>query len=279
MALLLKRKRIIHKAKNKEETFHNILKQRYEEKGNLKVTVDSNGKDVVLNVSQIVWFNAKEEGLKQSGTFDPNLSSIEEVISEIKNNLNSYSYKKFTTYDKTICQYDGRRNVICGKCEEVCPTVAITKDDTTKTLTFSQIDCHGCGGCISVCPSGALDYAPTNKESLFEVSKFYKNKHPLIIPKKMDIENLEINLKEGVFPFAIEGEKFLHESSLLTLLQMSGSQIIFYSDFLSKGTNDAIRILNDICQKRYQKDAILVAMNKEELEIALKEVSSCKICI
>lgn len=89
----------------------------------------------------------------------------------------------------------------------------------------------------------------------------------------MDIENLEINLKEGVFPFAIEGEKFLHESSLLTLLQMSGSQIIFYSDFLSKGTNDAIRILNDICQKRYQKDAILVAMNKEELEIALKEVS------
>ncbi|QEZ88858.1 4Fe-4S dicluster domain-containing protein [Aliarcobacter cibarius] len=251
----------------------NILKSIEGHIGNLKVTVDSNGKDVVLNVSQIVWFDAKEEGLKQSGTFDPNLSSIEEVISEIKNNLNSYSYKKFTTYDKTICQYDGRRNVICGKCEEVCPTVAITKDDTTKTLTFSQIDCHGCGGCISVCPSGALDYAPTNKESLFEVSKFYKNKHPLIIPKKMDIENLEINLKEGVFPFAIEGEKFLHESSLLTLLQMSGSQIIFYSDFLSKGTNDAIRILNDICQKRYQKDAILVAMNKEELEIALKEVS------
>lgn len=54
---------------------------------------------------------------------------------------------------------------------------------------------------------------------------------------------------------------------------MSGSQVIFYSDFLSKGTNDAIRILNDIYQKRYQKDAILVAMNKEELEIALKEVA------
>src|SRR5574344_68877 len=251
----------------------NILKSIEGHIGNLKVTVDSNGKDVVLNVSQIVWFNAKEEGLKQSGTFDPNLSSIEEVIYEIKNNLNSYSYKKFTTYDKTICQYDGRRNVICGKCEEVCPTVAITKDDTTKTLTFSQIDCHGCGGCISVCPSGALDYAPTNKESLFEVSKFYKNKHPLIIPKKMDIENLEINLKEGVFPFAIEGEKFLHESSLLTLLQMSGSQIIFYSDFLSKGTKDAIRILNDIYHKRYQKDAVLIAMNEDELSLALKQIS------
>lgn len=39
MALLLKRKRIIHKAKNKEETFRNILKQRHEEKGNLKYTL------------------------------------------------------------------------------------------------------------------------------------------------------------------------------------------------------------------------------------------------
>ena len=105
------------------------------------------------------------------------------------------------------------------------------------------------------------------------MSKFYKNRHPLIIPRTMGIEDLQIDLKEGVFPFAIEGEKFLHESSLLTLLQMSGSQVIFYSDFLSKGTNDAIRILNDIYQKRYQKDAILVAMNKEELEIALKEVA------
>lgn len=251
----------------------NILKSIEGHIGNLKVTVDSNKKDVVLNVSQIVWFNAKEEGLKQSGTFDPNLSTIQDVVSKLKNNITSYSYKKFTTYDKSICQYDGRREVICGKCEEVCPTVAITKDDTTKTLSFSQIDCHGCGGCISVCPSGALDYAPTNKESLFEISKFYKNRHPLIIPNKMDVENLTIELKKGVFPFSIDGEKFLHESSFLTLLQMSGSQVIFYSDFLSKGTKDSIRILNDIYQKKYQKDAILVAMNKDELEIALKEVS------
>lgn len=39
MALLLKRKRIIHKAKNKEYAFKNILEQRYKEKGNLKYTL------------------------------------------------------------------------------------------------------------------------------------------------------------------------------------------------------------------------------------------------
>ena len=241
--------------------------------GNLQVIVDDEGEDVTLNVSQIVWFDAKQMGLDQSGTFDPNLSSVDDVIQTLKENINSYSYKKFTTYDKSICQYDGRREVICSKCEEVCPTVAITKDDKTKTLTFSQIDCHGCGGCISVCPSGALEYAPMNRESIYEVSKFYKETHPLIIPEKMNITNLESFLKEGVLPLAIEGEKFLDESSFLTLLQMSGSQVIFYSDFLSKGSKDAIRIVNDIYQKKYQKDAVLIAMNEDELALALKEVS------
>ena len=242
--------------------------------GNLQVTViDEEDDEIVLNVSQIVWFDAKQMGLNQSGTFDPNLSSIEEIIKTLKQNINSYSYKKFTTYNQNICQYHGRREEICSKCEEVCPTVAITKDDKTKTLAFSQIDCHGCGGCVSVCPSGAIDYAPSNKEALFEMSKFYKDTHPLVIPQKMSMQTLEVSLKENILPFAIEGEKFLHESTFLTLLQMSGSQVIFYSDFLSKGTKDSIRILNDIYQKRYSKDAIIVAMNKEELEEAIKEVS------
>ena len=250
-----------------------ILKTISGEIGNFEVVVKDSHKDITLRVSQIVWFDAKPSPKERIGVFDPNLSSINEVVKILKDNINSFSYRKFTTYDKTICQYDGRREVICSKCEEVCPTVAITKDDTTKTLTFSQVDCHGCGGCISVCPSGALDYTPTNKESLYEISKFYKETHPLIIPSKMSLNNLNIELKENVLPFAIDGEKFLHEGTLLTLLQISGSQLIFYSDFLSKGTKDAIRILNDIYQKRYQKDAVLIAMNEDELSLALKEVS------
>ena len=250
-----------------------ILKTISGEIGNFEVVVKDSHKDITLRVSQIVWFDAKPSPKERIGVFDPNLSSISEVVKILKDNINSFSYRKFTTYDKTICQYDGRREVICSKCEEVCPTVAITKDDTTKTLTFSQVDCHGCGGCISVCPSGALDYTPTNKESLYEISKFYKETHPLIIPSKMSLDNLNIELKENILPFAIDGEKFLHEGTLLTLLQISGSQLIFYSDFLSKGTKDAIRILNDIYQKRYQKDAVLIAMNEDELSLALKQIS------
>ena len=251
----------------------NIIKSISGNIGNLQVIVTDEDEDITLNVSQIVWFDAKQTGKERSGVFDTNLLNVDDIIEVVKKNINSYSYKKFTTYDSAICQFNERRVEICSKCEEVCPTVAITKDDKTKTLTFSQIDCDGCGGCVSVCPSGALDYAPTNRDSIFEMSKFYKETHPLIVPSKMNMQNLMINLKENVLPFAIEGEKFLSEVSFLTLLQMSGSQVVFYSDVLSKGTKDSIRILNDIYQKKYQKDAILVAMDKEELEDALNEVS------
>lgn len=240
--------------------------------GNLTVTVDDEGKDVELKVDQIIWFDEKELGMKQSGCFDPIKSSIDEVLAQVRLNITNYEYKKFTTYDKNICQYHERREEICGKCAEVCPTVAIVKIDEKKHLEFSQIDCHGCGGCVSVCPSGAIDYAPSNRESLFEMSKFYEGQIPLVIPEKMNISSMNIQLKEGVLPLAIEGEKFLHESTLLTLLQESGSQVVFYTDFLSKGTRDTISILNQIYQAKYQKDAILLAMTEEELTDALAKV-------
>ena len=241
--------------------------------GNLTVIVNDDGKDILLKVDQIVWYDALEIAFKQSGSYDPYDTSLEFVLQSLKNNMENYEYKKFTTYNNLICQYHERDTDTCGKCEEVCPTTAIIKIDSKKHLEFSQIDCHGCGGCISVCPSGAIDYAPTSRESLFQMSKLYENSIPLVIPQKMQIEELNIPIKKDVLPFVIEGEKFLHESSLLTLLQESGSQVILYSDFLSKGTKDAIDLLNSIFIKKYNKEAILVAMNEKELEEVLEEVS------
>ena len=238
--------------------------------GNLSVMVKDGDNDVELKVSQIVWFDKEEIADNQSGSFDPLESSVDDVLANLRENITHYEFKKYTVYDKTICQYNERREEVCSKCEEVCPTVAIVKDDETKTLSFSQIDCHGCGGCISVCPSGALEYAPTSRESIYEMAKFYKGHIPLIIPEKMNINDMDISTKENVLPFCIDGEKFLHEGTFLTLLQESGSQVIFYTDFLSKGSRDAISILNQTYQKKYQKDAILLAMNEDELKDALE---------
>ena len=250
-----------------------IIKQIDGHIGNLSVTVNDNNKDVVLNVSQIVWYDQQDIARKQSGSFDPLESSLDEVLATLRSNISNYEYKKFTVYDHNICQYHERREEICGKCEEVCPTVAIVKNDELKHLEFSQIDCHGCGGCISVCPSGAIDYAPSKRESIFKMAKYFDGHIPLIIPAKMDVKNLDVTLKEGVLPFAIEGEKFLHEGTFLTILQESGSQVVFYTDFLSKGSKDAIFMLNQIYQKKYGMDAILLAMTKDELVDALEKAT------
>jgi len=241
--------------------------------GNLTVTVSNTSKDSILEVSQIVWYNQTQMAKQQSGTLDPLESSIENVLEILRNNIEKYQYKKFITYDKDICQYHGRFEKTCGKCAEVCPTVAIQTDDAHKELLFSDIDCHGCGGCISVCPSGSLDYAPMNKESIFEISRIFCGHIPLIIPRKINVQNLHIQLPQNILPFKIEGEKFLHEGTLLTLAQESGSQLLFYSDFISKGTHDAINILNSIYQKIYHKDAVLVAKNEKELEKSLSKVT------
>lgn len=240
--------------------------------GNFAVTVMSNDKEVVLNVSQIVWFNEKQNK-KRTGIYDGSLIETDDLIQTLKNNINSFSYKKFTTYNPNICQYHERKlGETCSACAEVCPTMAITKDETTKSLVFSNVDCNSCGECVSICPSGSLDSAATSRDSLFELSQFYKNRHPFVISSNIDVENLMIPLKEDVFPLIIDGD-ILDEATLLTLLQVSGSQIVYFSENISKGTSDAIRILNEIYEKKYQKKAILLVENEIELSGTLNQIS------
>lgn len=240
--------------------------------GSLHVELVVDDKLVEVDTDQIVWQNAPEFALKQSGIVDVTNENTEEILDIIKNKTGDYIYKNFTFYDSSICQYHERREEICGKCAEVCPTVAIVKIDEKKHLQFSHVDCHGCGGCISVCPSGALDYSQMPSNAFYEISKMYKDKFPLIIPRKMQIQSIKQSLPQGVLPFAIEGEKYLHEAHLLTLLQESGTQILFFTDFLSKGTKDSINIINQIYKIKYNMEAILVAKNLHELKNNLENM-------
>lgn len=174
-------------------------------------------------------------------------------VEKMRANTGTYRYKNFINYDSSICQYHERREEVCGKCAEVCPTVAILKEDETKHLVFSHIDCHGCGGCISVCPSGALDYTQMPRRAFSYMSEYYEGTIPLIIPQKMDLDSITIPLEENVLPMMIEGEKYLHEAHMLNLLQTCGNPIVFYTDFISKGTGDVIRIINEIFERKYAK--------------------------
>lgn len=246
--------------------------------GNLTASIKKGDETIEIETDQILWWDAPYFAMKQSGVYDPSLIGLDEACSKVQENNGEFNYKNFIKYDSTICQYHERQTEICGRCADVCPTVAIVKIDESKHLDFSDIDCHGCGGCISVCPSGALDYTQMNRDSFREVASFYDDKIPLIIPRKMELENLDLVLKENILPFPIEGEKYLHEVHFLTLLQKSGNPIIFYTDFISKGTGDAIVLLNEIFKRKYQKKAIFICENKEELLEAFENAESIAEC-
>lgn len=246
--------------------------------GSLHVTLKKEDELLELECDQILWWNAPKFAMKQSGVYDPALIGLDEALKTLRERTGEYHYKNYISYDPSICQYHERREEICGKCAEVCPTVAILKEDETKHLVFSHIDCHGCGGCVSVCPSGALDYTQMPRLAFTHLSDYFRETIPLIIPHKMDLGLIDIPLREGVLPLMIEGEKYLHEAHLLNLLQTSGNPIIFYTDFISKGTGDVIRILNEIFEKKYHKKAIYICETTEELASVFETLQSIPEC-
>ncbi len=246
--------------------------------GQLVLTIRKKEELIDLETDQIIWENAPELAMKQSGTYDPCKIGLDVAIKTAKTNQDFYKYKNFIKYDSSICQYHERNTEICAKCAEVCPTVAILKIDDIKHLNFSHIDCHGCGGCISVCPSGALDYSQMPRVAFKEVAEFYRENVALIIPRKMELDSLNIDLLQNILPLTIEGEKFLHEAHFMTLIQTSGNPVIFYTDLISKGTGDIIRIINDIFKKKYNKQAIFTCKNEDELKNAMMSMSPIQEC-
>ena len=230
-----------------------------------------------LETDQILWYDAPDFAMKQSGVYDAKELGWEEALRCLQENSRRYRYKNFLLYDANICQYHERPlKETCGKCEEVCPTVAILKIDEERHLKFDPINCHGCGGCVSVCPSGALDFSQMPRMAFAEAARYYAGHTVLLIPSELDVPPMP--LKAGILPMGLEGRKFLDEVRLLTLVQESGNAVIFYTDIVSKGTAEAVRMLNEIFRRKYGKQAVWLCQNAEELREAIEKAESIEEC-
>jgi ferredoxin len=55
---------------------------------------------------------------------------------------------------RSVARVDEAACTLCGACQAVCPTEAITLGETAVQVN-AEI-CCGCGACVEVCPNGAI---------------------------------------------------------------------------------------------------------------------------
>lgn len=239
--------------------------------GELGVITQEKGAELEIACDFFFYDEFKTSFDKQSGCYDLRKFSDERTLLEfLQSKSPKYRYTNYINYDSSICQYDKRREECCGKCAELCPSVAILKDESKRELVFSQVDCVGCGDCVSVCPSGSLEFTPLPSASFWALLDFYKGKKILLVDEKFALESLEISLDKNVLPLVLNSAQ-LNETTLLALLQASGANITLCATRLSKGNEDAIALLNDIFEKKFSKKAIFVANETKNLQTALEK--------
>ena len=241
----------------------------YGEIGDLSVSISGEDGEFEVQSDFFLVRGAQTYQLRQSGCYEISGLKDGEILEILQSKSPVYRYRNSTIFDPAICQYQGRRNDLCAKCVEVCPTVAILKNDEKRELVFSHIDCIGCGECVSVCPSGALKFAPLPQSVFYEISKLYKGKIPLLIAEGEISSALKIELPCGVLPFGIFGSKQIDEVNLLSAMQESGSSVIVYGADAGEGTREAVELINGISRAIYGKDAVFLARNLAELQEAL----------
>ena len=246
----------------------------YGEIGDLSVSISGEDGEFEVQSDFFLVRGGQAYQLRQSGCYEISGLKNDEILEILQSKSPVYRYRNSTIFDPAICQYQGRRNDLCAKCVEVCPTVAILKNYEKRELVFSHIDCIGCGECVSVCPSGALKFAPLPQSVFYEISKLYKGKIPLLIAEGEISSALKIELPCGVLPFGIFGSKQIDEVNLLSAMQESGSSVIVYGADAGEGTCEAAGLINGISRAIYGKDAVFLARNLSELSEALKLAQS-----
>ncbi|MGX3010953.1 4Fe-4S dicluster domain-containing protein [Helicobacter sp. 23-1044] len=143
--------------------------------------------------AQIAFFSAFDKNKKpQLGVhFVSDYENNEALCDEIDALIGDFSFEKTILFDEKKCQYfhrDKTEFAYCKDCVAVCPTMAISANDTKRELIFSQVDCVLCGKCVAVCPSGAMNKANATLTNLNKALKYFKSKIAVVCESKGDFE-------------------------------------------------------------------------------------------
>lgn len=242
--------------------------------GGLRISIQENDELLVLEADQVLWGNCPSEYKGWRGVYDHEVLGREKAIETVLNGSGSVTYLNYVKYDASLCLYHGKREAICGQCADICPTQAIQREEQPQQLRIAHTECIGCGACVGGCPTGAMDSARMPRTAFARIRTLYAGQSAMILPAKVDIELLQVELDEKVLPLVIEDEFMLDDWHLISFLQTSGMPIIFYyPGALSQVTENVFSVVNDIYQKKYRRKAVLACQNTEELLAAFANLS------
>lgn len=243
-------------------------------KSGLRVSVQEADELLVLEADQVLWGNCPTEYKGWRGLYDHEALGHEKAIETVLKGSGSVTYQNYVKYDASLCLYHGKRKAICGQCADICPTQAIKRKDQSFQLCISHIECIGCGACVAGCPTGAIDSARMPREAFARIRTLYKEQIAMILPSKLDFDLLQVDLDENVLPLVLEDEFMLDEWHLISFLQTNGLPLIFYyTGTLSPVTKNVFSVVNGIYQKIYQRKAVLVCQDTEELLAAFDNLT------
>lgn len=246
---------------------------------------DAEGRTQKLQTSQVVSFANIENLPAYKGVHFANAyGSPQEMIESILGLCGEQSIVRNIIFDPSACQYNARRassdgSGFCHRCVDICPTLGVSKDDSTMLLHLSAVDCISCGRCVSVCPTGSVQREGDGLEAFTYKARLYKGRIPLIISRE-EFESVEFAefLQEALranpllLPFVLEVPDMLNETYLLILLQESGSPIVLYS-VLGEHTQESIHSINDIYGQIFGAQAVHIARESKLESIEIVENS------
>lgn len=228
--------------------------------------------------SQIVFFSDFSEPKKpQLGIhFVSDYDDEVALCAEIDALIGDFSFTKTILFDEKKCQFFHRNKTefsYCADCAAVCPTMAISADDSKRELIFSQIDCILCGKCVGVCPSSAMQKSNATLTNFSKVLKFYKGKIAVVCES---VENFEKFIaessapKDSLAPLILPNINMLNEAYLLSILQESGRVCVIIGDSSDKNNmldahlRECVEFINDLYNRVVGQNAVLIAESGAE---------------
>lgn len=243
---------------------------------------NAQGRTEKIQTSQVISFASLERLPAYRGVhFANTYSGAQEMLQSVIGLCGERLVGRNIIFNPSSCQYNARRALpdgsgFCHKCVDICPTLGVSKDDSTMLLQLSAVDCIACGRCVSVCPTGSVQREGDGLEAFTYKARLYKGRVPLIVSQE-EFESLgfaqfleeSLVLNPLLLPFVMAVPDMLNETYLLTLLQESASPIVIYSS-LGEHTQEYIESLNDVYGRIFNTRAIMQ-------NIAMPEIQAIKI--